>query len=117
MVKGLSKVPYEKRLRILGLYTLEQRRLRGDLIETYKILTGRERVNPETFFTRATTTGKLRGHHLKLFVPRCRTNTRKQFFSVRVVSHWNGLPSKVVEAESVNSFKNRLDGHWKDMGI
>ena len=117
MVKGLSKVPYEKRLKILGLSTLEQRRLRGDLIETYKILTGKERVNPEIFFTQAVTTGRLRGHHLKLFVPRCRTNVRKQFFSVRVVSQWNGLPATVVEAESVNSFKNRLDEHWRDMGI
>ena len=117
MVKGLSKVPYEKRLKILGLSTLEQRRLRGDLIETYKILTGKERINPEIFFTQAVTTGRLRGHHLKLFVPRCRTNVRKQFFSVRVVSQWNGLPAVVVEAESVNSFKNRLDEHWRDMGI
>ena len=82
-----------------------------------RILTGKERINPDIFFTRADKTGRLRGHHLKLFVPRCRVNVRKQFFSVRVVIHWNSLPATVVEAESVNSSKNRLDEYWKDMGI
>ena len=44
MVKGLKKLPYETRLKKLGIYSLERRRLRGDLIETFKILTGREHV-------------------------------------------------------------------------
>ena len=45
---------YEERLRTvrrLGLTTLQQRRLRGDLIETYKIVTGKERIETKNFFT------------------------------------------------------------------
>mgnify|MGYP006863145709 CR=1 FL=1 len=80
MVQGLGKLPYEDRLRILGLTSLEQRRLRGDLIETYKILTGKERVDPDFFFTRASSAGRLRGHEFKLYVPRCNTRIRQTVF-------------------------------------
>jgi len=57
---------YEQRLEALGLYSLQQRRLRGDLIETYKILAGNEKINSDQLFQKATTT-ELRGHTLKLY--------------------------------------------------
>ncbi len=38
-------------------------------------------------------------------------------FSVRVVETWNSLPSNVVEAPSVNTFKNRLDTFWSKQEI
>ena len=66
MVKGLKKLPYETRLKKLGIYSLERRRLRGDLIETFKILTGREHVNYSKFFELADVTSGLRGHTLSL---------------------------------------------------
>ena len=50
LVKGYRKFSYEERLRKLGLTTLQTRRLRGDLIETFKIITDKEQVNRETFF-------------------------------------------------------------------
>ena len=117
MVKGLEKLPYETRLKKLGIYCLERRRLRGDLIETFKILTGREHVNYSKFFELADVTNGLRGHSLKLFKPRCRTTVRQNFFSLRIVNEWNKLPLDVMEAPSINMFKNRLDQHWHDMGI
>lgn len=116
MVKGLKKMTYEERLKTLGIHTLQKRRLRGDLIETFKILTGKERVNKEAFFTLAPDNHGLRGHSLKLFLPRCGATIRRTFFSVRIVSVWNGLPQYVIEAPSTNAFKNRLDKHWSDMG-
>jgi len=61
MVKGLKKLPYETRLKKLGIYSLERRRLRGDLIETFKILTGRERVNYSKFFELPDVTSGLKG--------------------------------------------------------
>ena len=88
-----------------------------DLIETFKILTGREHVNYSKFFELADVTSGLRGHSLKLFKPRCHTAVRPNFFSLRIVNEWKKLTQDVVEAPSTNTFKNRLDRHWHDMGI
>ena len=46
----------------------------------------------------------------------CHTTVRQNFFSQRIVNEWNKLPQVVIEATSVNGFKNKLDRHWKDMG-
>ena len=94
----------------MGLTTLETRRLRGDMIETYKILTGREKVNYQHFFQKAPTDHDLRGNTMKLFKLDC----RKYSFGQRIVTDWNSLPTEVVESTSVNSFKNHLDTYWSD---
>ena len=105
-----------KKDQILGLTTLEKRRLRGDLIETYKILTGKEDINYGHFFTLESSDYDLRGHQLKRYKHHNRLNVRKFFFTQRVISAWNSLPSFIVDASSVNSFKRKLDDFWKDMG-
>jgi ribonucleases P/MRP protein subunit RPP40 len=53
MVHGLKGKQYEERLKILGLTTLEKRRQRSDLIEIFKILTGKEDLDSEKFFIRS----------------------------------------------------------------
>jgi len=112
---------YETRLDKLGLLTLEKRRIRGDLIETYKIINGMENVKINQFFEFNNTGYNLRSHDKKLVINRSRLkslNTRKFFFSNRVAHHWNNLTQKVVDTPSVNLFKNRLDQHWRqEMGI
>ena len=112
LVQGLNKMPYEQRLEALGLYTLQRRRLRGDLIETYKILTGKEKINSEQLFQKATTI-ELRGHSLKLYKKSSRLDIRKYFFSQRIVDYWNKLPDDVVSAATISSFKTKLD-IWMD---
>jgi len=114
-VRGFRNVPYENRLRVLGLTTLAVRRKRGDLIECYKILSGKEKLDPNQFFQRSDTT-HLRCHSHKLSVNLCRLQLRQNFFRQRVISDWNRLPQDVVDAPSVNSFKNRLDTHWRNTG-
>ena len=79
------------------------------LIETYKILTGKENIDRDNFFVLSQDNHNIRGHKLKLYKSRCRLNTRKFFYSQRVVNVWNKLPSNVIEAEIVITFKNRLD--------
>ena len=108
---------YEDRLKQLEIYSLEKRRLRGDLIEVYKILNEKERVDKAKFFQPALDTYGLRGHSQKLFKPRCRTTARKTFFLNRIIEEWNRLPQHVIDSSSVNVFKNRLDEAWEDMGI
>ena len=87
---------------------MEQRRARGDLIQTFKILKGIDKINAELFFD-LNTTFRTRGHKYKLNKKRPKLEMRKHFFSQRVVNLWNQLPQHVVEADSVNNFKNRLD--------
>ena len=109
LVHGFNKMSYEQRLEALGLYSLQQRRLRGDLIETYKILNGNEKINSEQLFQKATTT-ELRGHSLKLYKKSSRLELRKHFFQPKnTVDHWNKLPDNVVSAATISSFIKRLD--------
>jgi len=74
-----------------------------------EILTGREDVDPEMYFTRAEMRSGTRGHGLKLFKSRCRTGQRANFFTQRVINGWNGLPEGVVNAPSISAFKRRYD--------
>ena len=82
------------------------------MIETFKIMTGREKVQIADFFSPSDNGYNLRGHRYKLRQYRSRLEVRRNFFSQRVVKHWNGLPDEVVGATSVNSFKNRIDREW-----
>jgi len=116
MVQGFHRLSYDDRLAQLSLTTLEQRRRRGDLIETYKIVTGRETVDREHFFNLSACEYNLRGHNLKLSKQRANLDIRKYFFSQRTVNEWNQLPQEVVDAQSVNQFKNRLDKFLQGYG-
>lgn len=119
LVPQLRGLSYEKRLDKLKLTTLQDRRIRGDIIEAYKLLTGKEKVSYEQFFKLQISGHNTRGHSLKLAVQRSRLDVRKYFFTQRVVEHWNSLPQFVIEAPSVNCFKTRLDNYTisRDMGI
>jgi len=116
LVRMLRKYSYATRLKMIGITSLEERRLRGDMIEVYKLLTGKEQIDYRQFFNSADTPYGLRGHEKKLAKDRSRLDSRKFFFSQRVVNGWNSLPAKVVNSESVNSFKNAYDRYYcKDM--
>jgi hypothetical protein len=108
MIEGCRKLTYEDRLRRTGLTTLEERRTRGDLIEVFKMLKGLNKVDYKCFFQLAKSE-RTRGHVLKLAKARFNLEIRKNYFSQRVVNEWNKLPAVVIEADSVNSFKNRYD--------
>ncbi len=110
MISECSKLSYEDRLKITGLTTLEDRRNRGDLIEVFKILRGFSKVDYRHFF-QLVDNSKTRGNKYKLVKSRSRLDIRKHFFSQRVVNEWNKLPDSVIEAESVNSFKNKYDSY------
>ena len=100
---------YEKRLQKLGLTTLEERRMRGDSIETFKMINGFENIEYSQFFQLNTSERSMRRHSKSIFKRRSRLQVRANFFSNRVVNQWNGLSKDVVSATSVNEFKNKYD--------
>jgi ribonuclease P/MRP protein subunit RPP40 len=106
---------YEERLAVLKIRTLEERRTRGDMIETFKILTGKSVVSPETWFSLAkekdgaVNTRATKGYLNLVQPPVPETDVRKYFFSHRVVPVWNSLPDHVKKAKTTNGFKASYD--------
>jgi len=93
----------------LELFSLENRRLQRDLTADFPYLKGAYKKAGEGLFTRACR-DSTRGNGFKLKEGRFRLDVKKKLFSMRVVCHWNMLPSEAVDAPSLPVFKARLDG-------
>ena len=115
LIKGYEKLPYDQRLKSLGIYTLFCRRQQGDLIELFKILNGYYDINPSQFFTPSNITST-RGNCMKLFKSHTKPNVRSNFFTQRVASKWNALLNEVITANSIALFKSKLDSYWGQIG-
>jgi hypothetical protein len=93
--------------------TLKYRRLRGDVIETFKIITGiyNNEVTEGIFGLDPNT--RTRGHSKKIKKKFCKINLRKFSFTNRIVDLWNTLPQSVIDAKDVRQFEIRLDKYWE----
>ena len=115
-VPDISTITYPDRLQTLRLQSLVYRRVRGDMIETNKYLHNVYDVKREDFFP-LRSAGR-RGHQYTITKQYSHLNSRKYFFSQRVVNQWNRLPSITVCAETVNRFKNQIDPMlWQHGGL
>ena len=113
-MSGIGSLLYEERLDKLGLTTLQARRERGDMIETYKIITGKVDVQPSTWFSpleirEGAASTRATSGHLSLARTEAKSDLRKNQFAVRVVPKWNALPDLVKSQETLNNFKNAYD--------
>ncbi len=111
MVKQCGGMSYAERLMFLKLPTLRYRRLRGDMIEVFKMLNGVYDVSVVPKLNRSFES-RTRGNAFKLAHEYIKHDVRKYSFCVRIINTWNSLPDYVVTSLSVNSFKNNLDKHW-----
>ena len=91
LVGKLKNKEYEDRLKDLNLTKLEDRRIRGDMILTYRLLNGEEGIDYRKFFTLSEVPYNLRGHSMKLVRTFEHLNVRRNFFSIRIIEKWNSL--------------------------
>ena len=80
MVPGIKDKGYEVRHRMLNLFKLSKRRLRGDLIEAFKFMNGINKVDHVQLF-RVSLVSRMRGHKWKLAKEKFHTDIRKYFFT------------------------------------
>ena len=110
ILKECKNMTYPQRLNYLNLHTLKGRRLRGDLIEMYKIFNGLTDLDKDKMFKPATV-DFTRNSESKVQQIHYKKKIRENVFSIRITPLWNKLPNTLKHAPSTNTFKNRLDGH------
>ena len=118
LVDHLDGLDYSERLKRLNLPTLAFRRLRGDLVEMYKHFAKYDKdILPDSFQPKERIN---RRHRFQIHERAAKDGVRgiqRNSFYYRVAKEWNNLPSTVVEAPSVDAFKNRLDEVMKDNAL
>ena len=111
MIPSLRNKTYEDRLKELDLFPLQHRRVRGDLIQVFKIIKGIDNMDYTKYFS-IDRSGYTRGNGCKIIGKSFNSNESKNFFFNRIVNLWNGLPRDVVECNTVDTFKRHLDVYF-----
>ena len=105
---GLETLSYANHLQSLQLYSVQGRLTWADLLLCWKIFHGKSLISPDDLFL-VSSLEHTRGHRFKIHHPHSRTDIRQCFFSVRIIDIWNSLPDRVVNAKTIDSFKNMLN--------
>jgi len=104
----------------LNLPTLKYRIYRGDMIELFNIVKGiydHACIPHFDFVELSKDLTRTRGNKYKLVQHHCHYDLSKFNFTNRVVPIWNSLSNHVVSADTVNTFKHRLDKFWLNQEV
>ena len=101
----LENLSYWERLIYLNLETLEERRIKSDLILFYKVISNDINMDLGNSYTFV---HSYRGHNRTLFVNYCRTEKRRLYWCNRITNNWNSLDTNIVNSTSVKQFKKKL---------
>ena len=112
MINEIGLLPYSERLSALNLTTLAERRIRGDLIETFKVLSGQVEYGKEVFHVSRSGKNIISKGSISKCTPI--NKLRKSFISERVKPYWNSLPVSVKTSSSVEMFKANLESFKKE---
>ena len=91
MLPRLDGLSYKERLDRLGLFSLKRKRLRGDLIEVYKIMTGIDQLDSQYLFPKVGNS-KTRGYRFKVRGERYKSVQKGNFFTQRLVNFYQVAP-------------------------
>ena len=108
MIQAMEHLSYDDRQKELGLFSLEKRKLCGDLIVAFQCLKGSYRKEGGRLFS-GVRGDRTRGNDFKLQEGRFKLDIRKKSFTGSMVRHWNRLPRDTVVALSLETFKARMD--------
>ena len=115
MVSGLHSSSYLDRLKEVGLTTLEARRARGDMLLTWRAMSGNLCIDQDNWFASCEPNEQMVTRHTagagNLVKPRYNLDVRKNFFTVRAVDRWNSLPNNIRASPTINQFKNAYDSY------
>ena len=106
-----SEKKYQERLGVLKWPSLELRRKFISLVQMYKIIFGHCDIDPHMFFDFNVLAKTRKNHNFKIRPKRTRTNDFKFSFFNRYITDWNSIPTKIVHASSLSSFKSHLLDH------
>ena len=112
MVLEIQNKSYEERMESMRVPSPAYRRMKGNVIEIYKYTHNIYKVPSKPFQLDNDESRRNNGYNL--LKTRCVTLIRRNFFGNRVLKWWNALPSEVVQAPNLNTFKARLNKHWKE---
>ena len=114
-IVGFKNFSYVDRMKSLKIPSLEFRRLRGDLIEAYKICNNiYDPLTTSNLFVFNSYNRTRSNNCLKLTKCSTKRSQFQHFFTNRIINLWNDLPEHVARAKSTNCFKNSIDQIFKE---
>ena len=118
MTSGLKGRTYDEKLKEVGIQSLEDRRIRSDAVQTWKILTRYDDVDETTWYTRcnehATRDTRQSSNLLNLRHRPFKYDYRKYSFGIRTTRQWNSLPDSIRESATLRQFKCSYDRFFKN---